>query len=901
MAKRNSQPASTLLKKNAGTIHFDPEELRPQNILSKKENMLTGLFVFAFTLIIYMLTNAKSLSFWDAGEYIACSSVLGVPHPPGNPFYIMLGRFFSIIGLGFPHAAVVSFLSSLFSAFAVLFTYLFTVQILSMTDKNKYLVAGGGIIAAFLTAFSYTFWMNAIEAEVYAGLAFVINISIWLTMVWVKKQRDFSHQNILLLIIYILFLGFCIHQTSLQVAPAILFICVYPFILPHLKKFNFWAQIAGFSFLLLIVYIIFNQIGKATNIPVLEKFVVGAGFFMILYYYLRNLVSKKAWFYAFLLILLGFSPHLFLWVRSGARPFINEGYPHNFSLFMDYILRRQYGDFSFMVRRAAFFKEQIGFHFLRYFSWQFLNVETIAGWFKSPTVIFQLISNLLVTFLGMMGFYHTFKKNKHSFAYLASIFFMVSLAMIFVINLSDKEVRDRDYFFTTAYNFWAVAMGIGAVGLIRLFDFSKAKKTIQSVLLALLILYPFVNLSSQYFVHNRTGELVSLDYGLNLLNSLEKNAIIFTNGDNDTFPLWYAQAVKDPYAVEFVHEARDVNPTPQTNELISLAMNYKNKECAGIRKDVTVANLSLLNTPWYIRQLRDKEGIEFNVDDKTIDQLMPIRLSEESEVLIGDAKTPQNFTIKLEKDMPLLVKDYAVTQIIKDNFGKRPIYFAVTCSETSGFDKNLRNEGMVDRVVVEQIAENIDPARLEKNLTKVYQYRGIFNDKLYKDDNMTRLVTNYGAAFMRLSDYYKRQKDYEKAINLFEQAIRFISADEQYRFLGLKTLLYVESGRINQAEQEVLTALQKDPENSQLVIQLAYALLRVKQIDKGFKYLEKAAAISPADVDLASLIVQASTVYGQRDRGIKILSTMAPHQPEAMEYIKYLKDPNFSLDKTSFD
>jgi tetratricopeptide (TPR) repeat protein len=901
MAKRNSQPASNLLKKNAGTIHFDPEDLRPQNILSKKENILIGLFVFAFTLIIYMLTNAKSLSFWDAGEYISCSSILGVPHPPGNPFYIMLGRFFCVIGIGLPHAAIVSFVSSLLSAFAVLFTYLFTVQILSMTDKNKYLVAGGGIIAAFLTAFSYTFWMNAIEAEVYAGLAFVINLAVWMTMVWVKKQRDFSHQNILLIIIYVLFLGFCIHQTSLQVAPALLFICVYPFILPYLKRFNFWAQVGGFTFALLVLYIIFNQIGKATNVPVLEKFVVGAGFFLILYYYLRNLVSNKVWLFAFLLILLGFSPHLYLLIRSESRPFINEGHPHNFELFMDYILRRQYGDFSFMVRRAAFFKEQVGYHFLRYFSWQFLNVETVSGWFKTPQVLFQLISNLLVTTLGMLGFYHTFKKNKHSFAYLTSIFFMVSLAMIFVINLSDKEVRDRDYFFTTAYNFWAVAMGIGAVGLIRLFDFSKAKKMVQTVLLALLILYPFVNLSSQYFVHNRTGELVSLDYGLNLLNSLEKDAIIFTNGDNDTFPLWYAQAVKDPYAIEFVHPARDTNPTNKTNELIRGAMDYKNKECAGIRKDVTVANLSLLNTPWYIRQLRDKEGVEFNVEDRNIDQLMPIRLDSDSEVQIGDPKTGQSFIIKLAKDTPLLVKDYAVIQIIKDNFGKRPIYFAVTCSETSGFDKHLRNEGMVDRVVIEELAENIDAERLEKNLTKVYQYRGIFNDKLYKDENMTRLVTNYGAAFMRLSDHYKRQKNYDKSINLFEQAIRFISEPEQERFLGLKTLLYVEAGKAEQAEKEVLAALEKNPANSQLLIQLAYAMIRSNYVDKGFKYLERAAAITPADVDLASLIVQAAVAYNQRDRGIKILTTMVPHQAEAQEYIKYLRDPEFTLDKTSFN
>lgn len=899
MAKKNNSSLSNLLK-NEPSVIYNSEDLRPQDVLSKKMNAWIGFMVFAFTLIIYMITNAKSLSFWDSGEYISCSSILGIPHPPGNPFYIVLGRFFSIIGMGFPHAAVVSFLSSLFSAFAVLFTYLITVHLLSMTEKNKTLVAGGAVIAALFTAFSFTFWMNAIEAEVYAGLAFIINISVWLTFVWVKKQKDFSHQNILLTIIYILFLGFCIHQTSLQVAPAILFIAVYPLILPHLKKFNFWAQCGAFTFALLMIYIIFNNLGAKFEIPVLEKFAVGTGFFMILYYYLRNQVKPIVWFYAFLLILLGFSPHLFLLIRAESRPFINEGHPHNFEMFMEYILRRQYGDFSFMVRRAAFFKDQLGYHFLRYFSWQFLHVETLAAWLKSPAIIIQVISNVVVTFLGMMGFYHTFKKNKHSFAYFTALFIMVSIAMIFVINLSDKEVRDRDYFFTTAYNFWAIAMGIGAVGIIRSLDFLKAKKAMQISLAIVLFALPFVNLSSQFFIHDRTGELISLDYGLNILNSLEENAIVFTNGDNDTFPLWYAQAVKDPYAIEYVHPARDIQPTDTTKNLIKEAMVYKNKECVGIRKDVTVANLSLLNTPWYIRQLRDKEGIEFNMDDRIIDQLQPMRLSDDAEVVIAEGR-PESFTISLKKDSPLLVKDMAVIQIIKDNFGKRPIYFAVTCSETSGFDKYLRNEGMVDRVVSIYNDGSNDPARLEKNITKVYQYRGIFNDKLYKDENMTRLVTNYGAAYMRLSEHYKSLKQYDKAIELYNEALKFISKEEQNRFFGLKSILYIEAGKLDQAEKEIQAALKVNPNNYQMILQYSYALLRAKHLDKGFDYLAKAAIIDPSNTDIAGLVVQASAIYNQREKGIKILTMMVPYQAEAQTYIEYLKDPEFKIDRESLE
>ncbi|HOQ79879.1 MAG TPA: DUF2723 domain-containing protein [Candidatus Cloacimonadota bacterium] len=898
MAKKMTRPETKLLKKGKNEIEFNENDLRPQDYLSKRANALLGLFVFVFTLIIYMITNAKSLSFWDAGEYIACSSILGVPHPPGNPFYILLGRFFCMIGFGLPHAAVISFLSSLFSALAVLFTYLITVQLLSMTDKNKYFIASGGIIAAFLTAFSFTFWMNSIEAEVYSGLAFVINIAVWLTLVWVKKQKDFSHQNLLLVIIYILFLGFCIHQTSLQVAPALLFIAVYPLILPHLKKSSFWGKTIGLTVLLLIIYKVFDMIGKSSSVsvPALDKFAVGAALFVIMYYYMRDLVEKKVWLLMIILIIIGFSPHLFLLVRSGARPFINEGHPHNISLFTEYILRRQYGDFSFLERRASFFSEQMGFHFLRYFSWQFMNVETVAGWFKSPVLVFQMLSNLVVSFLGLLGFFHTFRKNKHSFAYLTALFFMASIAMVFVINLSNAEVRDRDYFFVTAYNFWAIAMGIGVVGLLRLFDFSKAKKTIQTILLILLLAYPFVNLASQFYEHNRTGELISLDYGLNLLNSVEENAIIFTNGDNDTFPLWYAQAVRDPYAKEYVHEATEINPTEKTKELIAGAIAYKNKECAGIRKDVTVANLSLLNTPWYIKQLRDKEGVELNLTDEQIDNIVPIKLPNEAVIEIGNKDSDLYFPLYLPKDHILYIKDVAIIQIIKDNFGKRPIYFAITCSDASGFEKHLRNEGMVDRVVVSDAQDNINAQRLEKNLTEVYQYRGIFNDKLYKDDNMTRLITNYGAAYMRLSGQYQYKKDYDKAIEYFEKGLSFVKKQEHARFIPLQNYLYIEAGKINEAEKNVQELVKLDPKNNQVYIQFAYTLLRSGKVDKAFEYFDKAINITPQDSDLASLITQSALAYKRREKGIELLVKMVPYLPDAAEYIEYLKDPNFTLD-----
>ena len=867
-------------------------ELKPLNVVNKRNNAIMGLIVFAITMGVYMMTHARSLSFWDSGEYITCSSILGVPHPPGNPFYIILGRFFCILGGGIPHAFIVSSISSLLSAFAVLFTYLFTVKLVSMFEKNQWLIMLTGVIAAFLTAFSFTFWMNAIEAEVYGGLAIVVNMIMWLTLVWMEKQENFSHQNILLLIIYVFFLGFCIHQTSLQIAPAVLFIVTYPYIRNLAKSSSFWTKIVIFTISLLALYFIFNGIGDKMNIPVLGKFAFGFGFFLILYIYMKELIDSRVWWMTFVLILVGFSPHLFLWIRSEFRPFINEGYPHTWNLFMDYILRRQYGVTSFAERRASL-GYQIDFHFLRYLWWQFFHVETIAGWLKMSVTPIQILANWFVALSGIGGFIYTFKKNKHSFAYLFAFFFMASIAMIFVMNLSDKEVRDRDYFFVTAYNLYAVAMAIGMLGFVRLFE--KAKPYITAAIAIVMLIFPALTLASQYYIHDRTYENLSIDYGTNIINSVEKNAIIFTNGDNDTFPIWYAQAVKDPNAREFCYPAKDVYPTPDTKKLIENAMSFKNSECFGIRKDVTIANLSLLNTPWYIRQLRDKEGVEFNIPDEKIDGLTPVQLPEDVTIAITSPNPNDNFEVTLKKNAFLLIKDVAVIQIIKDNYGKRPIYFAVTVSDVSGFDGFLRNEGMVDRLVPVQIDNNLDINRLENNIEKVYSYRGITDKRLYKDDNMLRLINNYGAAYMRASTYYQALKNYDKAIAYYNSALTFIT--EKEHFNGPKAVLLAEAGKRAEAKQLMLNHYNNNPKDPQTVIQTSLVFLKIGEINDGFTFLEKAAMLDPTNKQMASLILTAAIQYNNRAKGIELLEKLRSYQDNNMidQMISGLRDPKFTL------
>ena len=899
----------TLLEQiTKNTKEIDYFSFKPQPLVQPKINVFIALVIFCFTLLIYLLTNAKTVSFWDAGEYIATSSIFGIPHPPGNPLYVVLARFFCLLSFGWiGHALVVSFLSSFFAALAVMLTYLITVDLISMWNEDRLFIIIGGYFAALLTAFSFSFWMNAVEAAVYSTMAFFINLIIWLTLLWVKKQQEFSHQNILLFIVYLFFLGFGIHQTLFQIAPAILFIIILPYIKDQVKNFSFWGKSVLYLLALFIIYIIFSATGNYFQIPVLAKFAIGISIFGIICWYLRDYIGYKPWLLASLLMILGFSTHLFLYVRSEFRPFINEGHPHTFALFMDYILRMQYGGYNFLARRASLW-HQIDYHFLRYLSWQFLDAEIIAKIIHTPVALIQFFSNLIVAFLGILGFYFAFKKNKYTFWYIFSLFFMASIAMIFVLNLSNEEVRDRDYFFVTAYNFWAIVMGIGVVGVLNMMlkplteinkltnNVCQRRKKISYLMVSIFFIYPIINLYSQYYKHDRTGEFIALDYGLNILNSLEENAIVFTNGDNDTFPLWYAQAVKDNNSIEHTYPAENIYPTSYTKQAIEGANQWKQSHINGIRLDVTVANLSLLNTPWYIKHLRDLEGVEIRWSDELVDNLRTQRLVTPIVVTIR-SPNEEEFSVTYPESKLMTVKDFAVAKIIQDNFGKRPIYFAITCADYSGFDNFLVNEGMVQRIVAIEEPEQIYISRLENNLFNVYLYRGIFNDQLYKDENMTRLVQNYGGAHLRLVDYYQREENFERAVEVYEKAMSFVlNPEDRHRFYGAFVLAYIEANKIEEALTIIERMIDFAPDTVNPYIVGAYAMFKANENNLAFKFLEKGVEIDPYSRELAALTIQFGLEKNMRLETYQIVKKLVPYQPMLDKYLDKILDPEIQIE-----
>ena len=159
-------------------------------------NRILGLITFLISFFVYFDTMAPSVSYWDCGEFIAVSYTLGVPHPPGSPLFLLLGRIASMLPISEDIAFRVNLLSPLASAFAVLFLYFIIVQLVKHwrgkieTSTDALIAFGAGVVGSMTFAFTDSHWFNAVEAEVYAFSTFFTAIVVWLALLWSEKADE---------------------------------------------------------------------------------------------------------------------------------------------------------------------------------------------------------------------------------------------------------------------------------------------------------------------------------------------------------------------------------------------------------------------------------------------------------------------------------------------------------------------------------------------------------------------------------------------------------------------------------------------------------------------------------------------------------------------------------------
>lgn len=710
-----------------------------------------GAAVFA----LYCLTLAPTTQFWDASEYIATAHIVGIPHQPGNPLFVLLARTWELLlaPLGLSVAVRINLFSAFMSASAHGLWFLVVARILERFDLSRSARLVGAGVAVWTSATAFTVWNQSnVNEKVYTVSLLTIAVITWTLFQWRRHLGTRGNDRKLLLIAFVLALSVGNHLMAFLAAPAV------------------------------VLYVLWVD-------P-------------------RTFLRWRLYGLGVALVALGLSVHLFLPLRAGLDPWINEASPtcesvgqavvsiltwgqQGCSELSAALTRSQY-EKPPLIPRLAPLSHQLG-NYLQYFDWQWARGLGFTELLFSAA---RLPFTILFLGLGFLGAAQHFVKDRASWAYVAALFGTLSLGLVFYMNFrygfsfpeapsvpGGHEVRERDYFFIVGFSVWGLWAGIGLTWLWRFLGSRLPDPRIAAPILGVALIPMVLNWGSA----TRSEDYSARDWAFNLLQSVGPYGVLFTNGDNDTFPLWYLQEVE------------------------------------GIRQDVTVIVTSYLNTAWYATQLRDRttpcaagvdpasdpslaicqrpfEGASgqpttpiMNLDDATIEAVatsLPI-IREDTPYTAGPVQAVLPGGRYLEPWM-----QYALG-IMATSVGQRPIYFASSgnAPEALGLQDHIVREGLAFRLIAGDpdstaaaegwvdtrttplravVGPYVDYERTAELASEVFIHRGGLPEWREWPDHSTIGIPNYYAwVYLALAQAAGERGDIEAADQYARQAERW--------------------------------------------------------------------------------------------------------------------------------
>lgn len=824
----------------------------------KRINYGIGILVFLTSLIIYIQTMAASVSFWDSGEFIACSYILGIPHSPGTPLYVLVGRVFTMLPLGISIAQKVNFLSALCGALGVLMAYMIMVELLRLMfgpmkeGLGKFIVYAGPVAGSMFLTFSDTYWWDSTEAEVYSLSAFVMGLCIVLALRWYRnpsgelgknerrsiidslggkeaekaiidteKENRKHSRNLVFLIIYLLSLGIGFHLGTVLVYGGIFLL----FLMVKKKAFsNFELLVFTFGMAVLVADMTLHKNSMVT--------VFGLIILAILLIW-SSLSEGRFAVTATALFILGISVHLYLYIRSGLNPAIDEVDPETWRALYAHLRREQYPPMNVFQRKASLIW-QFG-HFWNYFREQFRMLGDVM---LGPLNLGKAAVAAPMA-LGLYGIGASFSREKKSWMLVFTALLLNSIGLIIFLNFSDSEVRERDYFYGGAFYFFSIFIGVGASAflvLVRDYFIEKGSYVKKAVVGAGILIIVLSILPARYhwFEHDRSNNFIARDYAYNMLSTLEPDAIIFTNGDNDTFPLWYIQTVEK------------------------------------VRNDVRVANLSLLQTAWYFKQLRDEEPkIPVDLTDAEVDNMHPVRL--------------EDGTIAWRRDL-------ATQHIIRSCIWKRPVYFAVTVPSElwKPYEENLEMEGMVRKIVPYKGDHLLNEFQMARNFDYIYRYRGVLtedrevDDSVFKNDDTRSMFVNYAVASFQLAQARARDGDYLDASKWAVLSMKFEDSFEwAKKYAGV---YFYRSGQLGKAVEHYESLIESNPSNGDYYTGLIAVYHEAGNFNAAINAVDRGIRNAPDERDLYGYGFRIAADMGQAALARSYVAKWLERHPDDAEF-----------------
>jgi tetratricopeptide (TPR) repeat protein len=527
---------------------------------------------------------------------------------------------------------------------------------------------------------------------------------------------------------------------------------------------------------------------------------------------------------------------------------------------------------TFAENIRFFFTYQLNFMYWRYFMWNFSGRQndvqgsgevTNGNWITGIPFIdealvgpqedmpFDIFHNkghntyfLLPLLLGLVGLlYQAYagRKGIQGFWITFFLFFMTGIAIVLYLNQTPYQPRERDYAYAGSFYAFCIWIGFGVAALAKgLEKYAKAPGVAAASLATAACLFiPMRMASENWDDHDRSQRRFARDFGANYLESCEPNAIIFTNGDNDTFPLWYAQEVE------------------------------------GIRTDIRVCNTSYLQTDWYINQMKKDAyesaalPISWNKEDyiqgkrdfvyiiprlkQSVDLLAALNFARSndprnkklpeyrqeldyipSETLsykVDSAAVVDNgvvspadaslilkeMTIDLKGKEALGKQEVIILDMLQTNNWKRPMYYAITVSSDQfvNLDPYFRQTGMAYRIVpmsVQNTTKSVDTEKMYDNVMNKFRWGGMDKPGVYMDENVMRMAKSYRMLlFGRLANMLIYEGEAEKALNLLDKGMEVILPENVRLDYSALTFaeLYYKLGKPEKAE-EIHTAIMEN-------------------------------------------------------------------------------------------
>jgi hypothetical protein len=631
---------------------------------------------------------------------------------------------------------------------------------------------GGAAAGAVISGFTFTVWQNSNETEVYTVATFSIAAICWLCLRWRDMRGTTRAPHYLLLVLYIAALSIGNHLLALLVGPAVsAFIFVTLRAAPAADpaddrvEWSEWAVISA-------LWVVLIGVGLgSTPLLVLGGVLCAAA--------LAFCVTAGSFFFPLATLAVaavGVSTYAFLYIRSGLQPLLDEADPETWRNLLAVIRREQYGSRGpldnplFLPgednpgRTLTLFAQQL-VNYGQYFVWQWgrgLGVIVAA-----PAVLF--------TALGTLGFDDARRRDRGIAWLLGALWLVTGLGLVVYMNFKpgfslfwdqypkfdQHEVRERDYFFTVSFQVWGLLAG---VGLARAFAWWRTLGRWATGTAVAVALLPFVLNFSTASRRHGADATAARDIAYNLLQSVEPYGILFSYGDNDTFPVWYLQEVE------------------------------------GVRQDVTLVNLSLAALDWYVRQLVARPtrpfdpagapavyralappvppGPPLRLTREAIDELQPVRVGEGNIFSAGGLQLP------IPAGKVLQVRDLVILYTLAASLPTRPVAFGVSSGRGAwlGLDPHLVLEGLAYRVfpgrpdTVKSYVPGIqgtmvDPRRTALLVDSVFAFGRLLEADVERLDPAARQVaTSFSIPFLELGNAAALRRDKAATLARFRRA-----------------------------------------------------------------------------------------------------------------------------------